>query len=136
MWLCCQFFMACLEGIANCKECGSAKRISCRYGALFHLTKYMQKNCFLQVTAAVVYTNKPPPSFVDKFHNVCQMLDVFNKHYEGNYISSWINCLNKGMNSWINQNCPGFMFVPQKPHPRGNEYHSIANGDQGKLIMW
>ena len=28
------------------------------------------------------------------------------------------------------------MFVPRKPHPSGNEYHSICDGDQGKPIMW
>ncbi|KAL7461873.1 hypothetical protein ACHAXS_002279 [Conticribra weissflogii] len=96
----------------------------------------MQKNRFLQITAAVVYTNKPPPSFVDKFYDVRQMLDAFNKPYKDNYIPSWINCLDKSMSSWLNQYCPGFMFVPQKPHPSGNKYHSIADGDQGKPIMW
>ena len=28
------------------------------------------------------------------------------------------------------------MVVPRKPHPVGNEYHSIADGDDGKPIMW
>ena len=28
------------------------------------------------------------------------------------------------------------MCVPRKPHPFGNEYHSIADGDGGKSIMW
>ena len=28
------------------------------------------------------------------------------------------------------------MYVPRKPNPSGNEYHSIADGDQGKPIMW
>ncbi len=46
----------------------------------------MQKNHILQITTAVVYTNKPPPSFADKFHDVCQILDAFNKYYEDNYI--------------------------------------------------
>ncbi len=40
------------------------------------------------------------------------------------------------MSSWLNQHCPGFMYVPHKPNPSGNEYHSIADGDQGKPIMW
>jgi hypothetical protein len=40
------------------------------------------------------------------------------------------------MNTWLNQNCPGFMIVERKPHPSGNEYHSIADGDDGKPIMW
>jgi hypothetical protein len=40
------------------------------------------------------------------------------------------------MNSWLNKFCPGFMSLPRKPHPFGNEYHSIVNGDRGKPIMW
>ena len=28
------------------------------------------------------------------------------------------------------------MYVPRKPHPFGNEYHTIADGDDGKPIMW
>jgi hypothetical protein len=35
------------------------------------------------------------------------------------------------MNTWLNKYCPGFMVVPRKPHPYGNEYHSITDGDKG-----
>jgi hypothetical protein len=44
--------------------------------------------------------------------------------------------LYESMNTWLNKYCPGFMVVPQKPHPYGNEYHSIADGDKGYPIMW
>jgi hypothetical protein len=27
------------------------------------------------------------------------------------------------MNSWLNKFCPGFMSLPCKPHPFGNDYH-------------
>ncbi|KAL7473021.1 hypothetical protein ACHAXS_013394 [Conticribra weissflogii] len=80
----------------------------------------MKKTPFLQITAVIVYINKQPPSF----------------HFEGNYIPLWINSLDKNISSWLNQYCPGFMFVPQKPHPSSNEYHSIADCKQGKPIMW
>ena len=40
------------------------------------------------------------------------------------------------MSPWSNIYAPGYMFVPRKPHPFGNEYHTIADGDQGKPIMW
>ncbi len=49
---------------------------------------------------------------------------------------SWMNCINELMNSWLNKFCPGFMTLPRKPHTFGNKYHSIANGDGGKFIMW
>ena len=52
------------------------------------------------------------------------------------YCPSWLNCLDESMNTWLDKYCPGFMCVPRKPHPFGNEYHSIADGDGGKPIMW
>jgi len=89
------------------------------------------------ITEAMRYTNKKPPQdFLDKFHEVRELLNGFNDHYKTAYIPSWLNCLDESMNSWGNKNAPGFMCVPRKPHPFGNEYHSIADGDDGKPIMW
>ena len=64
------------------------------------------------------------------------MLEAFNDHMEENYFPSWLNCLDESMSSWLSKYCPGFMCVPRKPHPFGNEYHSICDGDDGKPIMW
>ncbi|KAL7467273.1 hypothetical protein ACHAXS_007534 [Conticribra weissflogii] len=64
------------------------------------------------------------------------MISAFNDQYTEKYSPSWISCLNESMNSWMDKFCPGFMCVPRKPHPFGNEYHSIADGDQGRAIMW
>ena len=64
------------------------------------------------------------------------MVNAYNDHYGENYIPSWLSCLDKSMKSWLDKFCPGFMAVPCKPHPLGNEYHSIADGDAGKPIMW
>ena len=39
------------------------------------------------------------------------------------------------MSIWTSRwTCPGFMFVPRKPHPVGNEYHKIADGICGILF--
>ena len=96
----------------------------------------MKKSCFVKISVSITYTMKSLISFVDKLHDVRQMLDTFNQHYEDNCISSWMNCLDESMSSWLNQYCPGFMYVPRKPNPSGNGYNSIADGDQGKPIMW
>ncbi|KAL7475542.1 LOW QUALITY PROTEIN: hypothetical protein ACHAW6_001451 [Cyclotella cf. meneghiniana] len=40
------------------------------------------------------------------------------------------------MNTLFNKYAPGFMCVPLKPHLFGNEYHSIADSDDNKQIMW
>ncbi|KAL7460255.1 hypothetical protein ACHAXS_000717, partial [Conticribra weissflogii] len=88
-------------------------------------------NRFIQIIASVDYTNKPPPSFVDKFHNVHQMLDAFNKHYEDNYIPSWINCLNESMSFWLKQYCPGLCLSCKSP------IHAVTNTTLLQMpIMW
>jgi hypothetical protein len=63
------------------------------------------------------------------FHEVRQMIDAFNKHYESEYSPSWLSCIDELMNVRLNKFCPGFMSLPRKPHSFGNEYHSIADGD-------
>ena len=42
----------------------------------------------------------------------------------------------KLMESWYVKYCPGFMVVPHRGHPNGNEYHSNADGVKDKLVMW
>ena len=38
------------------------------------------------------------------------------------------------MSVWFNRwTCPGWMFVPRKPHPFGNEYHTLCDGMWGVL---
>ncbi len=64
------------------------------------------------------------------------MIDAFNDHYSSEYKPLWLNCIDELMNSWLNKFCPGFMSLPRKPHPFGNEYHLIACGDGGRPIMW
>ena len=69
------------------------------------------------------------------------MIDYFNEHYNCEYVPSWLNCLDKSMNSFLDKFCPVFMCVPRKPRPFENEYHSIADGVtekgfEGKPIMW
>jgi hypothetical protein len=96
---------------------------------------------YREITVAMQFTDAPPPTiktegFVDRFHEVRNMIDCFNQYYSESNHPSWLNCLDESMSSWLNKFCPGFMCVPRKPHPFSNEYHSIADGDDGKPIMW
>ena len=53
------------------------------------------------------------------------------------FIQSWISCLDESMSAWINKfACPGFVFCPRKPHPKGNEYHTICCGESGIVYDW
>ena len=39
------------------------------------------------------------------------------------------------MSGWLNKwTCPGWVFCPRKPHPFGNEYHTICCGLSGILF--
>ena len=69
-------------------------------------------------------------TFVNWFHEVCQMIDSFNDHYALEYSPSWLLCIDKLMKMWLNKIYPGFMSLPCKPHPFGNEYHLIADEDK------
>jgi hypothetical protein len=55
---------------------------------------------------------------------------AFNHHMAANYSPGWLSCLDESMNEWMNKFSPGFMHVPRKPHPFGNEYHTVCDGDE------
>eukprot|EP00804_Cyclotella_cryptica_P008982 CCRYP_003105-RA/>CCRYP_003105-RA protein AED:0.31 eAED:0.24 QI:0/0/0/1/0/0/2/0/230 len=115
----------------------SKKDINQFEGDPFRLNNVMSLNRFQAIDKAMRYTNCPPPTdFVDRFHDISQLQDAFNTHYTENYIPSYLNCLDKSMKTWLDQKCPGFMALDCKPHPFGNEYHTIADGDDGKPIVW
>ena len=63
------------------------------------------------------------------------MLDAFNAHMSSIFKPSFITCLDESMSIRFNKwTCPGWMFVPRKPHPFGNEYHTICCGLSGILF--
>jgi hypothetical protein len=48
------------------------------------------------------------------------------------FIASWVSCLDESMSPWTSRwTCSGWMYVPCKPHPMGNEYHTICCGLSG-----
>ena len=110
--------------------------MSMRDGAPFCVSEFVSLQRYNDLTSAIHYTDKSPTDFVDRFHDVCQMIHAFNQHYADKYIQSWRSCLDESMISWLDKFCLGFMSIPRKPHPLGNEYHSIANGDDGNPVMW
>ena len=76
---------------------------------------------FHNIGAAIRYNNIESPDFLDRFHDVRQMIDAFDEHYNCEYVPSRSNCLDESINIFLNNFFPGFMCVPRKPHPFGNE---------------
>ena len=137
VFLGCIFYMLCYQGIPDRELWWSSRPIDMFEGASFRLNAYMSRNRFHEIMRALHYMDKEEPLFfMDRFHKVRQMIDAFNDHYEKRYQPLWLSCIDESMSTWFNKLCPGFMTVPCKPHPFGNAYHSIADGDDGKAIMW
>ena len=63
------------------------------------------------------------------------MVEAWVVNMVENFVPGYVNCLDKSMSIWTNKfKCPGFMFVPCKPWPFGNEYHTIGCSTSG--IIW
>ena len=84
----CHFFMACFEGISDRRLWWYPKPVSIWEGSPIWLQKYMDLCRFISIISVMRFTNKPSPSFLDRFHDVRQMIKNFNEHYLENYTPS------------------------------------------------
>ena len=63
------------------------------------------------------------------------MNDTWGSNMNNTFAPGYMNCLDESMSMWTNKfTCPGFMFVPCKPWPFGNEYHMVCCCFSGN--MW
>lgn len=63
----------------------------------------------------------------DKFARVRQFIAAWNRNMDERFRPSYLTCLDESMVAWMEKlSCPGWVHVPRKPHPFGNEYHTIA----------
>jgi hypothetical protein len=89
---------------------------------------------FEDIITTLTFTASPPPAFVDKFHEIWDMITVWNENMCNVFIALWVSCLDESMSKWTScWTCPGWMFVPHKPWPFGNEYHSICCSMSGSM---
>ena len=113
----------------------SNKHVNIFEGAPFQLNNFMTRNRFEKILNNIMYTNRAPPAFHDRFWEIRQMVDKSNVNMDINFSPSWKNCLDESMSKWMNKyTCPGFMFVPRKPWPFGNEWHDIGCADTN--VIW
>ena len=104
-------------------------------GAPARLNGIMSRNRFEAILKALRYTDLDPPAYRDPFFEVRQMLMRWNSNMKENFVPSTFNCLDESMSTWTNKyTCPGFMFVPRKPWPFGNEYHTISCAKSN--VLW
>ena len=105
------------------------------HGAPWRLGDLMSRKRFDAILRSIFYTDQEKPAYRDKFWEVRQMIVAWNDNMAEQFTPSWVSCLDESMSPWTNKySCPGWMFVPRKPHPFGNEYHSVCCSMSG--IMW
>jgi Transposase IS4 len=133
-WIGLWFYMATLKGYPR-REFWSSKPVDDFDGAPIRFNNLMSKNRFNSILAALKYSDQDPPIYHDKFHQVRQMIAAWNSNMAKIFRPGWVSCLDEPMSPWTNERtCPGWMFVPRKPHPMGNEYHTVCCGISG--VMW
>lgn len=95
--------------------------------APFRLNHIMSRNLFNRIRQALRFNKETPPEFQDKFWEVRPLFEHWNRNMDRQFEPGPCSCLDESMSPWFNPfTCPGFMFVPRKPHPFGNEYHTIC----------
>ena len=120
--------MSTLNGFSR-KDFWSSSPITLTHGAPFRMHPFMSKTRFNDIIEALSFTDDSAPSYVDKFWEVRQMINIWNENMDDVFFPSWVTCLDESMSIWSNRwTCPGWVFCPRKPHPFGNEYHDIACG--------
>ena len=101
-------------------------------GAPFRFNHLMSHRCFEAIIKYLKFASTPALAYKAPFHCVEEMVNAFNKYTQRAFVPSWIACLDESMSAWTSQwTCPGWMFVPCKPHSFGNEYHSMCCGLSG-----
>ena len=123
----CIFFMSCFSG-ADRNDFFSSDPITMAAGAPYRLTQFMAGYRFQQIKSCLTLTTRRPDQN-DRFWEIRDLMAAWNKNMQEIYIPGWVSCLDESMSIWNNRfTCPGYCYVPRKPHPQGNEYHTIADG--------
>jgi len=129
LWL----VMATTEGCFR-RDFWSTTPVSMFHGAPYRFQEYMSRQRFDQILSNLKYTTLEA-STTDMFWEVRGMITAWNENMAEKFRPGWINCLDESMSPWTNPwTCPGYMFVPRKPHPFGNEYHTVCCGVS--RLMW
>jgi len=98
------------------------------------LKRYMSHTRFETLLSCLRLTSKPRPPYRDRLHEVREMINDFNEHTRGCFSPGTVTCLDESMVALHNPKAPAFVYVARKPHPVGNEYHTIADS-QSRVIF-
>ena len=60
-------------------------------GVPFCLNFPMSQSRFDAITNALTYTDSKPPTYCDRFHEVQQMIDAWNKRMKEVFLPGWVS---------------------------------------------
>ena len=67
----------------------------------FNFRKYMSKRRFGTITKELQFMDDDePPIYVDKFWQVRQMIEAWNRNMAAIFFATWVICLNESMSIW------------------------------------
>ena len=91
-----------------------------------YLGSLMSRNRFDKILASLVFSSENRP-YRDRFLCVRQLISAWNENMAAAFTPSWLVCIDESMVPWTSEyTAPGWVSLPRKPHPLGNEYHTIA----------
>ncbi len=91
------------------------------------LHRIMSFRRFRNITENLCLSDAPPIIPKDEVQPIREMQHEFNEHMHNIFEPGTRVCLDESMNTFDNETCPAFVHVERKPHPNGNEYHTIAD---------
>jgi len=114
-WLGLWFLMATVVGPRR-RDFWSSPPIDEFDGAPFCLNKWISRTCFEAILSSLRFTDSAPLTQKDGFWEIRQLIDAWNENMDANFRSSWITCFDESMMMWMDQCCPGFMYVTSPIH--------------------
>lgn len=64
-----------------------------------------------------------------------QLVDRFDEHMEKVYApSGTLSCLDESMVKHTSTRIPSFRYLPRKPTPTGNEYHTVCDAETRVMV--
>ena len=94
----------------------------------FRLNKYISRTRFEGIMFFLRYTYRNDVEYYGGFFHMRQIEEVWKLNMDEEFNPSWINVLYKFMIEWCKKCMPRVMCVGSKPHPFGNERHTICCG--------
>ena len=94
----------------------------------YNFWAFMLMHRFKTIMQFLMFMDAATPTlFVDKFWEVHQMIKAWNANMADIFVAGWVICLDESMSIWhYHWTCPGWIWCPWKPHPYGNEFHTIC----------